>query len=100
MQITYKTKRLHKICTDAYFASKEYGDVMAEKIHHRIDQISAITTVQEMIQYKVGRCHPLSNNRKGQYSVDLVHPYRLVFTVDKSGNLQIANIEEIVDYHK
>ena len=25
------------------------------------------------------RCHPLLNNRKGQYAVDLVHPFRLVF---------------------
>ena len=51
-----------------------------------------------MIQYRIDRCHPLSNNRKGQYAVDLVHPYRLVF--EKHGNeIQIAHIMEIVDYH-
>ena len=71
---------------------------MAEKIHMRIDQISAADTVEMMIQFHIGRCHPLVNNRKGQYAVDLVHPYRLVF--EKNGNeIQIAHITEIVDYH-
>lgn len=71
---------------------------MAEKIHMRIDQISAADTVEMMIQFHIGRCHPFVNNRKGQYAVDLVHPYRLVF--EKNGNeIQIAHITEIVDYH-
>lgn len=99
MEITYKTKKIQKICTDASFASSKYGREMAEKIHFRIAQILSFPTVEEMIQYHVGRCHALTNNRKGQYAIDLVQPYRLIFTVDKAGNLQIANIEEIVDYH-
>lgn len=71
---------------------------MAEKIQLRIDQISAALSVEMMIQYKIGRCHSLKGNRKEQYAVDLVHPYRLVF--EKKGNeIQIANIMEIVDYH-
>ena len=51
---------------------------MAEKIHMRIDQISAALSVEMMIQYRIGRCHPLKGNRKNQYAVDLVHPYRLI----------------------
>ena len=71
---------------------------MAEKIDMRIGEISAADTVEMMIQFRIGRCHPLTQNRKGQYAMDLVHPYRLVF--DKNGNeIQIANILEIVDYH-
>ena len=71
---------------------------MADKIHHRIDEIKAADTVEMMIQFRIGRCHALVQNRKGQYAVDLVHPYRLVF--EKIGDkIQIANILEIVDYH-
>ena len=71
---------------------------MAEKIDMRIGEISASDTVEMMIQFRIGRCHPLTQNRKGQYAMDLVHPYRLVF--EKNGNeIQIANILEIVDYH-
>ena len=71
---------------------------MAEKIHQRIDEISAADTVEMMIQFHIGRCHPLSWDRKGQYAVDLVHPYRLVFEKEKN-EIQIVNILEIVDYH-
>lgn len=98
MDITYKNRKIEKVCTDAKTAEKTYGREMADKIHQRIDEISAADTVEIMIQFHIGRCHPLSQNRKGQYAVDLVHPYRLIF--EKSGNdIQIAKIMEIVDYH-
>lgn len=98
MDITYKTNTIKKICTDAKTAERTYGREMAEKIHQRIDEITAASTVEMMIKYRIGRCHPLTQNRKGQYAVDLVHPFRLVF--EKIGDeIQIANIMEIVDYH-
>lgn len=98
MDITYKSKKLEKVCTDARAAEKAYGREMAIKIHHRIDEISAADSVEMMIRFHIGRCHPLSQNRKGQYAVDLIHPYRLVF--EKNGDeVQLANIIEIVDYH-
>lgn len=98
MDITYKNKKIEKVCTDAKTAEKTYGKEMAEKIHQRIDEITAADTVEMMIQYHIGRCHSLSQNRKGQYAVDLVHPYRLIF--EKNGDkIQTANILEVVDYH-
>ena len=98
MDITYKSNKIKKVCTDAKTADKIYGREMAEKIHQRIDEISAADTVEMMIQFHIGRCHPLSQNRKGQYAVDLVQPYRLVF--EKHGEkIKIAHIVEIVDYH-
>ena len=98
MEITYKNNKIRKICTYIKVAEKTYGAQMAEKIDMRIGEISAADTVEMMIQFRIGRCHPLTQNRKGQYAMDLVHPYRLVF--EKNGNeIQIANILEIVDYH-
>ena len=98
MEITYKNKRIERICTNAKSAERTHGCEMAERIHQRIDEIRAADTVEEMIQFHIGRCHSLAQNRKGQYAVDLVHPYRLVFR--KDGNeIQIATILEIVDYH-
>lgn len=89
VEITYKTRKIEKVCTIA----KE-----AEKIHQRIDEIDASDTVEEMIQFSIGRCHRLNGNRKGQYAMDLIHPYRLVF--EKIGNeIQIVKVMEIVDYH-
>ncbi len=98
MQITYKSRRLEKVCTSAYEAEKQYGREMAQKIQMRLDQISAADSVEMMIQFKIGRCHPLTGNRKNQYAVDLVHPFRLVFE-QMGTEIRIANILEIVDYH-
>lgn len=98
MDIMYKNKKIEKVCTDARAAEKTYGREMAEKIHHRIDEIVAADTVEMMMQFHIGRCHPLTQNRKGQYAVDLIHPYRLVFEKN-GGEIQIAKILEIVDYH-
>ena len=98
MEITYKNRRIEKVCTDIKVSDKTYGNEMSNKIQMRIDQITAAETVEEMIQYHIGRCHSLTSNRKGQYAVDLVHPYRLIF--EKYGEqIQIAHIMEIVDYH-
>ena len=98
MDITYRNNRLKKICTDAKIAEKMYGRTMADKIHQRIDEIAAADTVEMMIRFHIGRCHSLTQNRKGQYAVDLIHPYRLIFE-KKGDSIQIANILEIVDYH-
>lgn len=98
MDITYKNKKIEKVCTDAKTKEKTYGLKMAGKIHQRIDEITAVDTIEMMILFRIGRCHPLSQNRKGEYAVDLVHPYRVVYK--KNGNrIQIAHVLEIVDYH-
>lgn len=99
MVIRYKNRKLEKECTDAYEAGKKYGKNMAEKLQQRVDEIDAAISVEMMIQFKIGRCHPLNGDRKGQYAVDLVHPFRLIF--EKEGNeVQIVLILEIIDYHK
>lgn len=98
MQVEYKNNSIEKVCTDAFSAERKYGPEMAEKIQMRIDQIKSSDTVEFMIQYGIGRCHPLHGDRKGQYAMDLVHPQRLVFT-KKGNNIQIAYIIEIENYH-
>ena len=98
MQIEYRNKCLEKVCTDAVVAIRKHGIEMAEKIDQRIGEIKAADSVEQMIQFGVGRCHPLKGNRLGQYAVDLVHPQRLIFT-KRGREIQIVNIMEITDYH-
>ena len=98
MKITYKTRKLEKICTDVRTAEKAHGREMAEIIDQRIGEIRAADSVEMLMKFHIGRCHQLKLNWKGQYAVDLIHPYRLVF--EKHGDvIQIAHIIEIVDYH-
>lgn len=99
MKVEYRNKSIKKVCTNASVAERTYGRQMAEKIQLKIDQIEAADTVEQMIQYGIGRCHPLHQNRQSQYAVDLVHPMRLVFE-KKDGQIQIAHIIEITDYHR
>lgn len=98
MIIEYKNKNIKKVCIDASAAEKKYGLQMAAKIQQRIDEITAAESVEQMIQFGIGRCHPLRQNRTGQYAVDLVHPKRLVFS-RIGAEVQIVKIIEIVDYH-
>lgn len=98
MIIAYRTKKLEKVCKNVSVAQKTYGPDMAEKINMRIDEITAADSVEEMVQFRIGRCHPLKGNRNGQYAMDLIHPYRMIFT--KAGDItEIVKIEEIEDYH-
>lgn len=96
--ITYKNKRLEKVCTNFSEATRKYGINIAEKIHLRINEISSAPNIELMIQHHIGRCHMLTGNREGQYSVDLAQPYRLIFIVNGE-EVQIAEIIEITDYH-
>ena len=98
LKIEYKTKKLEKVCTDVRTAEKQYGCQMAEKIQLRIDQIAAADSIGMLVQLHIGGCHALTGDRKGQYAMDLVHPYRLVFQ-EKNGYIEVALILEIVDYH-
>ena len=72
---------------------------MATKIMLRIDQIRAADTVDFMVRSRIGRCHSLEGKRKNQFAVDLVQPWRMVFTVQNERQIEIAWIQEIVDYH-
>lgn len=65
MDITYRNNKIKKVCTDARTAEKTYGREMAYKIHQRVDEIAAADTVEMMIQFHIGRCHMLKQNRKG-----------------------------------
>jgi len=98
LQIEYKNRGLEKVCTNAREAEKKFGEKMAEKIHRRIDEITAADSVEQLIQYKVGRCHILKGGRKKQFAMDLIQPYRLVFEV-KGSATQIVRVIEIVNYH-
>lgn len=98
LNVIYKTNKLERICTNASVAQKEYDQEMAGKISQRIGELKAAVSVEMLVQFQIGRCHPLKGNRKGEFAMDLVHPFRLVF--EKNGNdIQLVRITAIEDYH-
>lgn len=50
----------------------------ARRIQQRINDLRAAETLADM-RYLPGRCHELTADRKGLLSLDLDHPYRLLF---------------------
>jgi proteic killer suppression protein len=98
LEVRYKSNQLERVCTNADIAQYKYGPQMAEKISQRIVELAAADSVQTLLKFGVGRCHPLKGDRKLQYAMDLVQPFRLVFEV-KNGSVYLAKVMEIVDYH-
>ena len=98
MKIEYKSRKLEKACTIFEEARKSYGDIMAERLHQRIDEITAADSIEFLCLNHIGRCHLLKENLSGMYAMDLRHPYRLVFT-EKDRVLKIVKILEIIDIH-
>lgn len=98
LEITYKSSKLRKVCTDSSVARKEYNFEMAQKIAQRMSQLIAADSIEMLIKFQIGRCHQLKGDRKGQFAMDLVHPYRLVFE-EKDSQIQLIRIIAIEDYH-
>lgn len=78
MEIVFATNRLCDECSSFNLLVRHYGERQAKKIRRRLDDLRAAATLDEM-RYIGGRCHELKGDRQGQLSLDLVHPYRLVF---------------------
>ena len=99
MDIRYRTKWLERCCTDYNYAKKKYGVITAEDLKYCINVIRSFDSVETLVKLNIQRCHPLHQNRRGQYAMDLEHPLRLIFEKDDEGNVHIVKIVDITDYH-
>ncbi len=79
MDILFKTKKLQKQCNNQKTLVKAYGQKRADLIRKRLDDLHAANTLDQISHLPPTHCHELSGNRAGQLSIDLDHPYRLVF---------------------
>ena len=98
MDIRYKNNKIRKVCTEAGLARRKYGLSMADLLEVRLKQLIVATSIDWLVKKRIGRCHPLYGDRLGQYAMDLIQPYRLIFT-QYNNTVDIVEIQEIVDYH-
>ncbi len=85
MDISFKNKRLEKSFNEGAQLEKIHGTKRAKKIRIRLIELRAAESLMDFWPPKSGpsRCHELTQGqRKGQLSVDLDHPYRLIFVPD------------------
>jgi proteic killer suppression protein len=102
MLITFKTTKLQKICSYVREMQKHLGPAMARKLQQRLMELKAAETLADISHLPPPRCHELSNDRAGQFSVDLVHPYRLLFVpaeepvpCREDGGIDLERVKEI-----
>ena len=111
MEISFAASKLAKLCNSQQEMRGKLGPRCAERLQQRLEELRAAATLDDMRSLPGARCHELTQDRKGQLAVDLVHPLRLVFEpandpvpakadggVDWSKVTEIV-ILEVVDYH-
>lgn len=107
MKVEYRTKKLKKQCEDPKIAKKDYGSNIGNKLVQRVGELIAATSLLDIQYIPSARLHRLKGTRNNEYAVDLVHPYRLVFTpilqengdINELESINIVRIEEVTDYH-
>ena len=78
VDILFSSSKLQKQCCEQKKAVRTWGAIQAKLIGRRLDQLKAAETLDVMPKLGQGRCHPLTGERAGQFSLDLEHPYRLI----------------------
>jgi proteic killer suppression protein len=98
LQIRFRTRTLQQQYENSSDAIKAYGKDVATKFIQRIDIIKTVRNVDELIQIRALRCHPLKGNREGQWALKLTGFARLIFTLE-GDQLEIACIEEVSKHY-
>jgi proteic killer suppression protein len=103
MVIVFKTAKLRKECNEEKLLVKKQGTRRAELLKMRLNQMRASNSLEDLRKLPQLRCHELKGDRKGQLSVDLDHPYRLIFEPannpvpkKRDGGLDWAKVTEIM----
>jgi len=78
MNIGFSSPKLEKLFNSSKALVREHGARRAKKIRQRMDDLEAATTLEEF-RTLPGRCHELHGALRGILSLDLDHPYRLLF---------------------
>ncbi len=76
MQITYASKAIQRLCEEDKHQRKQLGEKRAKRLKNRLNELRAVEYVSQL---QLGRPHPLTGGRAGQFSVDLDGPMRLLF---------------------
>lgn len=81
MDIYAGDKKLRRAIEDEGACRRQYGQDMAKKLMLRLVVLRSADSLADFWPPKSGpeRCHELKGDLEGVFSVDLKHPYRLLF---------------------
>jgi plasmid maintenance system killer protein len=78
MDIVFLKRKFEEECNTHKLLVKRYGKDRARRIERRLIQLRAAGVLEDL-RSAPGRCHELKDNLAGVFSLDLDHPYRLLF---------------------
>jgi plasmid maintenance system killer protein len=79
MVIIFKSTKLEKVCNSEDLMARRFGTTRARLLKRRLFELAAANVLQDLRNLPQPRCHELKGTLKGYLSVDLDHPYRLLF---------------------
>jgi len=79
LNILFQDQSFQHECNNLKLLKKHQGALRAKKIRQRLDELKAADVLEDM-KTLPGRCHELKGDRHAQISLDLDHPWRLIFT--------------------
>lgn len=79
MIIMFSSPKLQKELNNGKAMVKKHGPQRAKLLQKRLTELNAANVLEDLRNLPQARCHELKGNHKGQLSVDLDHPYRLIF---------------------
>ena len=97
MELTYKTKKLQKLCEDPSYNKelvKKYGTDVAKKLPKRIKELKAFNSLNDVPISLPYRRHKLSGDLKEYFAVNITVQYRLIFR-QKENNIIIEDLRKI-----
>src|SRR6266481_152231 len=94
MEIEIPDRRLKKALEDEKECRKRFGPEMAKKIQLRLAALEAAEALADFWPSSSGpeRCHELTGNLVGTFSLDLKQPYRLLFEpIGRTGEVRSSD---------
>jgi proteic killer suppression protein len=101
VDILFSTDKMRKLFTTRSKLVGEYGAEQAARIARRLDDLRTARNLETM-RTLPGRCHELTGDLDGTLSLDLKHPFRLLFKPvgdhvrREDGGLDWAKVETVL----
>lgn len=98
MKISFRNHKIERTCTDANYCCKVLSQKMQIKVFQCMAILRSAKNIKDIESFHINGCHKLKGDRKGQYAMNLVQPFRFVFSIcDDSGTS--ALVIDFIDYH-
>lgn len=102
MKVSYKNSRDEKFYCDEDALISRHNVIMSRKICQRMSELAAADNALQLP--KSARFHEHKGKRKGLFSIDLIHPFRLIVCptclYNNWSEITSVEIDEIFNPHK